>query len=139
MNKIISLLSGVILLTAAGSALAKTDVECPNAGLIRSKGTVISKGYMDTESNDYLWIFYSEPYPVGDGFMWQTIFEENIFGETDPSSAINRAQSDLNHLPLSTYVRSYTTSDNVTVCEYTPYKTNYKVIAVNHIDATLKK
>jgi hypothetical protein len=135
MKKIVSLISGVFLLTASGTALAQNDVACPDAGTVREKGTTITKGYQDTQAKDYLWDFYSVPFYDG-AYMWQTIFEENLHGVTEPAIAVSKAQIDLNNYPISTYSQSYTTSDNVTVCEYVPYNTNYKVIVVNHVDAT---
>jgi hypothetical protein len=137
MKKIVSLLSGVFLLTAFGTALAQNNVACPDAGTVREKGTTITKGYQDTQANDYLWDFYSTPF-YDDAYMWQTIFEENLPGVTEPALAVSKAQVDLNNYPISTYSQSYTTSDNVTVCEYVPFKTNYKITVVNHVDVSLK-
>ena len=144
MNKSIALFSGIFLLSAAGAVFAAepTDpVACPSAATIRAKGTTLSHGYMDTQVKDYLWFFYSEPFSGAEtNFMtWQTYFEENLPEINDPSTAVAKAQSDLNSLVLMNTHDSYVTGDGVTVCSYAPSNANYRVLAMNTVDASYKR
>jgi len=140
MKKTVKLLSGLFLLTAVGAVFAADPVACPNASTIRAQGTTLSKGFMNTEVKDYLWYFYSVPFSSEDtnDMIWQTYLEENLPGITDPSTALAKAQNDLNSLALMNRGDSYITEDGVTVCSYHPSNTNYRVFALNTVDVSFK-
>lgn len=141
MKNIIALFSGMFLLGVTGVVLAAATnepVTCPSASTIRDMGVNLTHGYMDNQGNDYLWYIYSAPYSgEGTNFVtWQTFFEENLPDITNPATAVIKAQEDLNSLVLMNPHDSYLTGDGVTVCSYAPTNANYRVLAMNTVDAS---